>query len=50
MLDDATTILLLILAALAVNTLVWVFKDMKRNHEETEEIEHWLEHGENNGN
>jgi len=50
MLDDSILILLLILAALTINIIVWFVKDIKRINQETEETEHWLEHGEEHDN
>jgi len=46
---DDSILILLMLAAFALNIAVWIIKDMDRINKEQEEIEHWLEHGENNG-
>jgi len=46
---DYLIIILTLLAALALNLIVWVVKDMEREDRELQDTEHWLEHGENNG-
>jgi len=42
---DSILILLLMLIALSVNIIVWIFKDMEQDKRANEEIEHWLSNG-----
>ena len=43
--DNSILILLLMLIALSVNIIVWIFKDMEQDKRANEEIEHWLSNG-----
>jgi hypothetical protein len=47
---DYLIILLTIIALISLNLIVWVVRDMDRDDRELQDIEHWLEHGENNDN